>query len=384
MISLLKNERVYLYGIGRLGKKILGLLEFFNVTVKGILVSDCKRLPNKYHGIKIEQFNLANIEKDSFIIIAVPDSIIDDVVDKVKHKQLKYLVWDNEKFEESWLQVSHRFIDRRSNKDKVLFILAGYKEFLWNDVFERVEKFLPDDIEVCILSSGVYCDVLEKRACSNGWSYLSTNINSVTLIQNLAYSIYKDYSWIYKMDEDIFLTQGAIEGLFSAYNEVKDVKPYHIGVIAPLIPLNEYSCRYILHKYGCLEDFEHRFGKLYFGGDGRIINTKEIAPYMWGKYGNIPNIDYMMKDCIDDKEITTCATRYNIGFILFHRTLWEQMHGFFVSGGTDMGADEEELCAYCINMSQPIMVTHNVVVGHFSFGPQEQVMREYMYQQLTK
>lgn len=379
MISIeeLRKRKIYLYGIGKLGKKNLEQLRFFQIEVQGILVSEEKNLPGSYQGIAIEKFGKRPIPKDALVLVNVPQKAIEEVSNKLIAQKVDYLVWNTQNLEELWLQAEHRFDDRRQYKDKVLFILAGYKEFLWDKVFKRVEKYVPKDTEVCILSAGLRNERLERMAADRNWSYLSTSINSVTLIQNIAYSKYSDYNWIYKMDEDIFLTENVLSKLFDAYERIEKNEPYHIGVVAPLIPLNEHCCRYVLEKFGCLEDFEKRYGNLFFGGDGMLINTVDIAPYLWGKYETVPDIDTMNERCQDDKSFSLCATRFNIGLIMFNRSLWEDMYGFSVSGGTDLGADEEEMCAWCTVMSRPIIVSHDTLAGHFSFVPQEENMRQF-------
>ena len=45
--------------------------------------------------------------------------------------------------------------------------------------------------------------------------------------------------------------------------------------------------------------------------------------------------------------------------------------------GSSLGADEVQLCSYCIEKSKAMMVSENVVVGHFSFGGQYKAMKEY-------
>lgn len=45
--------------------------------------------------------------------------------------------------------------------------------------------------------------------------------------------------------------------------------------------------------------------------------------------------------------------------------------------GSDMGKDEEQICTYCLLNSIPVLVSHNIVVGHLSFGGQNKAMREY-------
>lgn len=51
---------------------------------------------------------------------------------------------------------------------------------------------------------------------------------------------------------------------------------------------------------------------------------------------------------------------------------------------TGMAQDEIELCSFCCLESRPIMVTENVVVGHFSFGPQTEAMKNYFMENRNK
>ena len=43
-----------------------------------------------------------------------------------------------------------------------------------------------------------------------------------------------------------------------------------------------------------------------------------------------------------------------------------------------LGIDEEQINAFCVNTGHPMMVSENIVVGHFSFGHQTEAMYEYM------
>ena len=80
----------------------------------------------------------------------------------------------------------YKFINRKNDNKKLCIILAGYKKFLWEDVFGRIEKYAPKDIDFCIVSSGLYSEDLAKIAEKNNWSYLSVKQNKVTLVQNIA------------------------------------------------------------------------------------------------------------------------------------------------------------------------------------------------------
>lgn len=378
-LEVLKNqEEIYIYGAGKLGKKLCILFDFLEIKIKGIIVTDMAGQAKMCHGMEVRPFFESQISRNACVIVAVPQNVREGIVQTLTGAgYTNCFVWDEKTSIKIWQQYPHRFIDRRQGKDKVLFILCGYKKYLWDNVFARVIRFVPDDVEVCICSSGLYDEELATIAEQNRWSYLSTYLNSVSLIQNVAYSVFENCKWIYKMDEDMFLTKGCLEGLFNAYRKAEESDPYHVGIMAPLIPLNEHCCRLLLDKYNCVDDFTQRFGRLYSGGDGYIIYSEGIAKYMWGEGGHLPALDQMAQEQ-KDATITTCASRYNIGFVLFHRKFWEEMNGLTVTGGTDMGMDEEEICAWSINTSQPIHVTHDTIVGHFSFGPQTKSMIEYM------
>ena len=118
------------------------------------------------------------------------------------YDKVKYLVKDRKSLTKKYI-----FENRMKSKEKICFILAGYKEFSYDIVFSRIKKFVPKDVEVCILSSGKYSEKLSKIASDNDWSYLSTEINNVSLVTNLAISLHPEADYIFKMDEDIFITK---------------------------------------------------------------------------------------------------------------------------------------------------------------------------------
>ena len=49
-----------------------------------------------------------------------------------------------------------KFIDRKKDSKDLCIILAGYKEFLYDDVLGRVNEFAPESMDICVLSSGIY------------------------------------------------------------------------------------------------------------------------------------------------------------------------------------------------------------------------------------
>ncbi len=92
-------------------------------------------------------------------------------------------------------------------------ILAGYKPFLYEDVFARVKAFTSKHYDVCIISSGLFDDRLNELAAQNDWSYLSTAQNNILLIQNLAIMLHEQAELLFKIDEDIFITEGVFDTL---------------------------------------------------------------------------------------------------------------------------------------------------------------------------
>ena len=96
----------------------------------------------------------------------------------------------------------------------------------------------------------------------------------------------------------------------------------------------------------------------------------------------MPSIDEMnMRFAADPIEERGTPIRFSIGAILFDRSIWEDMGYFSVDRtSVSLGSDEAELCSYCCLKSRPIVVSENVLVGHFSFGPQNDVMKEYFMQ----
>ena len=58
------------------------------------------------------------------------------------------------------------------------------------------------------------------------------------------------------------------------------------------------------------------------------------------------------------------------------------MNKFSISDMPGLGMDETEICAYTITESRPIIVSENVLVGHFSYGPQTNAMKDYYEQNI--
>ena len=270
----------------------------------------------------------------------------------------------------------YRFTNRRRGEGKLCLFLIGYKKALWPDVVGRFKKFIPSDIDVCLLSSGRYFEELERMAEENSWSYISTKKNNVCLIQNIAINLFPNAELIYKVDEDIFITEGTFEKMEDALHQAEKTLPYKVGMAAPLLNVNAYGFYKILEKLGKLDEYEKRFGKPYMvAGQTTPIETNiEIAKFMWGEDGIVPQIDELNTLFSRDETISVCPIRLSIGCILYKRSFWESFWRFPVVFGNGMGLDETIAIGATATNSQVLVVAENAVVGHFGYGLQTKEM----------
>lgn len=278
-------------------------------------------------------------------------------------------------------KTKYKFIDRRTGKKSLCYILAGYKEFLWDEVFGRVKKYIPSSIDVCILSSGIYSDKLNRIAEVNGWSYLSTKRNNVCVAQNVLFRMCDNIDFYYKLDEDIFVTENYFEKLKDCYDKVCEDGMYVPGIVCPMIPINGFSYVEVLKRFNAVDAYEKMFGKVKYcaGPEQQIECNPSVAKFMWGENGYLPSIDSMNKTLNNDEfSYTVCPIRFSIGAIMFASDTIKKIGGFTASKiGNDLGIDEVQILSLAYNYSLTTIVSKNTLVGHLSFGKQNATMKEY-------
>lgn len=276
---------------------------------------------------------------------------------------------------------TYKFENRKKNYNKMCMILAGYKPFLWDDIFGRISKYVPKDIDVCIVSSGLYSDELSAIAQKNDWSYLSVKQNKVSLVQNIAINLFEKAEFIYKLDEDIFVTKNMFTKMFETYKDAENKSTYRVGFVAPMMPINGYAHIRVLQKIGLLDTYEKKFGRAQHNWDptGKFVVNPDIAKFMWGETEEkLRDIDRLDDEFArQEMKYSICSIRFSIGAILFSRQLWENMGRFEVKIGNNMGQDEIQLCNYLLADSRAIIVSENTIAGHFSYGPQTNAMKEF-------
>jgi hypothetical protein len=285
------------------------------------------------------------------------------IYDSIYYKLIKIRDWKSR----------YSFENRSKNHENLVVVLSGYKDKVSPLTIRRLEKHLPDGWDICIISAGKYDKNLSAVCQQLDWSYLSVDKNKTGLALNISINIHPKAKWICKMDEDIFISNKFFENLKDGYIEIKNQGDYNPGATTPILNINGVTYRIFLEKMKLLHEYQHQFKeKLISCGDVKIHHDAEAAKWIWKK--SLP-FDSTAKFFFNEEGYTAVPTRFSIGAILFERDFWQQIRGFRSSWASGiLGADEEHFCKECMNRSRPIIVLHNTLAGHFSFGPQEAEM----------
>ena len=267
-------------------------------------------------------------------------------------------------------------VEGHGNDEKyLLFVLAGYKDFLWDDVFKRIKDYQLKNMDVCIASSGVYNSRLSDICKRNNWVYLSTKLNNVCVITNVIMRLFDKAEYIFKLDEDIYIPNGYFEDMLTTYRQIEDNEPVKIGYLCPMLPLGFYGMHKFLIDNNCLTEYEEKFGKHFIGGStvNRSFRKGDgVDEFIWEKIGCFDKKALEYKNKGEDYE--ACFSRSGIAAVLFKRDFWTEMGGLKRGRGIGVGnaGDEGQITAYCYLNYKVCFCANNILVGHFSFGGSEQ------------
>lgn len=266
-------------------------------------------------------------------------------------------------------------MDRAAGSDRALIVLGGHKRFLWEHTLTRVARHAPKDLDVCLVTPGVDHPELEALASRHSWSYLTTTNGNVSLAQNLAIRRLRTASMIYKIDEDVFVSEGFFETLLDSYVRVRRESEFALGLCAPVLNVNGFSYVEFLRAKGLEDGYERTFGPLRRAADG-IPAHADGAAAVWLWEHTLPVDRTAAEFRARPFGYSIVPHRFSIGAILFERAFWHEMRGFSRGfGAPALGRDEDSIFAACMRSSRIIAVVHNVFAGHFAFGPQEKEMR---------
>jgi len=271
----------------------------------------------------------------------------------------------------------YTFFDNSKSNKNLVIVVAGYKDYLWESVFGRLAKFAPKDYDVCIVVPGKKEQKLLEICKQNRWSCLNTKDNKLSLAQNLAIRKHPKAQNIFKLDEDIIIGEGFFERMLLLNSKVEEDKVYDLGFIAPLLNVNGYSYRILLDKLNKTEEYKTIFNDT----KSSCMNTNawhnpESAKYLWEVI--LPFDETSKKLFNTEPSYSVCPHRFSIGCIFLKRNFWEEMGGFSVSTSGILGVEETDICAYCMDTSKVIVVSHDILAGHFSFGPQTDAMKKML------
>lgn len=263
-------------------------------------------------------------------------------------------------------------------------ILAGFQEYYWEILLERVRanqiQFSEEiDICVCVPKGGENtCNL--KQFCKNyNWSFLQLEEDLLAQAQNVAIRLHPKAEWIYKIDEDIVLSDNYFSKLKQAYQSFNNNSYLKIGFCAPMININAYGANLFLKTMNLQKDYEKLFGRYAIPENwqnAKIHNDSNVAEWIWTH--SIP-FD-KVANFIEKKNrgfVSICPHRFSIGAILIKRDYWEKIGGFLVGVIGEMGLEEKILCEFCMNDMHAIVVAEDVFVGHLGFYRQKETIRKF-------
>lgn len=270
------------------------------------------------------------------------------------------------------------FINRSRGSKELFIVLAGYKEFLWKYTIERMPLFVPPEVDVCVVVSGVESAVLVEMASRYGWSYLQTKADLLARAQNIAIQEHPNAQYIYKIDEDILISRNYCGKMLQGYRNILSEGKFRPGFVAPLINVNGQSYIEFLKMINAVGKYERKFGEARAQADGIPIHYDgNAAKWIWSR--SLPFDHVASRFDKAPFAYNTVVGRFSIGALLLEREMWETIGGFAVSPEEGwLGFEEEHLCRMCMELNRPIAILHNVFAGHFSFYPQFKEMRSFL------
>lgn len=271
---------------------------------------------------------------------------------------------------------SYRFVDRGEGKKSLVIVLVGYKSYLWPATLTRIHNNQPNDADVCLASAGICSTVLSELCVRNGWSYLSVKRNSPGVAINKAVLLHPNADYIYKLDEDVFVSNDYFSRLRIGYDSAWKSSMLEPGFVAPVLNVNGVSYRIMLREFNLEKSYQERFGQLISRcSDLPVHNDPNASWWLWK---NTLPFDQKAERLAESVDLySVCSTRFSIGAILFRREFFDKVGGFKSAWHSGvLGVDEDFFCRDCVSESRPMYIINSVLAGHFSFYPQEAFMIE--------
>ncbi len=264
----------------------------------------------------------------------------------------------------------HQLVDRSHGSQSLVTVLAGHKPQLWPHTLPRIARAVPAGADVCLTTAGIVQPELRAFAEQHGWSYLSTQRGHVCVAQNLTLRAHPDARLVYKVDEDMFVSDGFFAALGAGYARVRQEAEYAVGFCSPTVNVNGFSYLDFVRHLGLEAEWRERFGAPRRGHYGVTAQRDgQAAVWLWSH--GLPVDATAAAFARRPFGYSVVPHRFSIGAIVYERDLWTQMGGFSCrEPSPGLGEDEHHLAVECSLQSRIIAVLDNLYAGHFSFGPQ--------------
>ena len=226
--------------------------------------------------------------------------------------------------------------------------------------------------------AGKYSERMQHICKMENWSYLQEKEGKISIAQNVAIEKHPYAEFIYKIDEDMFITEYTFSKMKDTFFQVRSDNKYKIGLIVPLVPVNGYGYRRFLEMTDLLDEYQKEFGIAYSASMNiDIVTNGEAARWIWEH--TLP-LEKSADLCnAVGKVYSICNHRLSIGAIMFSRIFWASMGGFKVEDYHDMGVAEAAVCSYCMEQAYAIICAEKALVGHLCFHQQNNIMLKYYH-----
>jgi len=107
---------------------------------------------------------------------------------------------------------------------------------------------MPSNVDVCVLVGRTALPALASIA-DRRLSY-SRRRPAHSTVQNIAIREHERAEWIYKVDEDVLVTEKCLEHMLAGYREVATRASSRPGFAAPILNVNGYSYVPFLERLG--------------------------------------------------------------------------------------------------------------------------------------
>lgn len=273
-------------------------------------------------------------------------------------------------------------VDNRHGNDSLLIIVAGYNEFLWEKVFWRVVKYMERWVDVCVVHPGGKINVVLKEYCEkNGWTYLHIKENRLALAQNIAIEMHPNAQFIYKIDEDIFITEWFFSKLRKKYELAVKNSEFYPWAISPVVNINPWTYKFFLKCVWKIEDYSELFWSIQknitdAGGDICkiwIYKSWDVAKYIRKLTLDLDSCNRDNFSILQiDQNYIPIVVYYTIWCFMFPRSIRERMWWFEVAQRWALWCEEQ--VQKCASWSNPIILCENCLCGHFWFKLQKKEM----------